>query len=153
MVQVTIRMGSNQMKFNLPFNSNLSLNCFELIEMVLKKLNFKHKNLSQLSKTYLLYYRLNSSEKLLNQSENVLKILKFFNQSSYFIIRKKVLINTKIQGPRSFHLYESIASKSDTQELVYIQKTKEMFLKEIFTNEIVINNQFEQIKIMDKIRT
>ncbi|CAF0708850.1 unnamed protein product [Brachionus calyciflorus] len=152
MVQVNIRMGSNQVKLNVPKNS--SLNCYEFIELVLKKLNFKHSNLGQLSKTYMLYYRINSNEKILSPNENILKVVKYFNSTSTFIIRKKVMVSVKKPiVHKSVHLYESIASNVSAwpKQESDRPKIKEEYLKKILENEILLQDQCVKLTKIEKI--
>ncbi|RNA42029.1 hypothetical protein BpHYR1_018109 [Brachionus plicatilis] len=142
MVRVLVRMGSNQLRLNV--SNHPEITGQQLIEIVLKKLEFKHRNLAELSRTYLLYFKIDSHEKKMNSNERVSKFIKLFNQSSCFIIRKKVLVGAKKQDLN--HFYESI---DNSHVPLNIQLLKEKYLRVILNNKIILNNQLKKLQELD----
>lgn len=144
MVRVQVRMGSNQIRINL--SSHPEINGQQLIEFVLKKLDFKHRNIAELSRTYLLYCKIDSNEKQINLLERISKFIKLFNKSSYFIIRKKVLVRIKKQNLN--HFYESICSGQSSNN---IQLLKEKYLRVIINNQVILQDQFKKLEELNQV--
>lgn len=144
MVHVQVRMGSNLIRLNLSKHPEITGQ--QLIEFVLKKLEFKHRNLVELSRTYLLYCKIDLNEKPINLLERVSKFIKLFSQSSYFIIRKKVLVRIKKKNLN--HFYESICSSQLSNN---IQLLKEKYLRVIINNQIILQNQLKKLQELDQI--
>lgn len=143
MVCVKVRMGSNEMRVNLSKQPEITGQ--QLIEMILRKLDFKHRNLTDLSRTYLVYYKIDSHEKTINPSERISKYIKLFNHASCFIIRKKNFVRANKQNLN--HLYESITSCQLPQN---IQLLKEKYFRVILNNQIIIENQLQKLEELNK---
>lgn len=175
-VSIPIKMGSKQIKINYEFTyNNFSLTSSQLIQIVLKKLFSKASDLESLSKTYSIYENAFGVERLVAKNENILNL--FENQTSlksnvYFAIRKKATktnstknsLNVK-QCFRKLKKQQSSSLKVIEDEDKQLKKVnlhqevegwskvgqlKHAYLKQIFQNEIILNEQIEKLECFDR---
>lgn len=161
--------------------NNFQLSASQLIEISLNKLYPKSEDVSCLVKTYSLYENAFGVERLVNKSENILSLLMNqtrLNSNVFFVIRKKtnktinrskynlnakkcfkklqmqkehenglrVIEDAEKQSRQSVCLYEDIESYCSTES-----QLKQAFLKQIFENEIILNEQMEKMENFEQV--
>ncbi|CAF0777329.1 unnamed protein product [Brachionus calyciflorus] len=161
---IAIKMGSKQFKINYEFTyNNFNLNTLQLVEIVLKKLQPKNENLSELAKTYAIYESAYGVERLINKDENILNLIKnqeSLNSNVCFIIRKKSLTSNQKYNANVKKCFRQLHSENElrvyeddekTQMNLYEYDLKKAYLKQILANEITLNKQIENLETFDKI--
>ncbi|CAF0893471.1 unnamed protein product [Brachionus calyciflorus] len=170
-ISIPIKMGSKQFKINHEFGfNNFLLNTSQLIEIVLRKIQSKYENIGDLIKSYSVYESISGVERLVGKNENIINLVvnqQNLNSNVYFIIRKKTkIVVSKTQKKSNLDAkkcYRKLQSQKVNELRVFEDEEKidnhepelikNVYLKQIFQNEIILNNQMQKLQLFDKILT
>lgn len=174
-VNIPVKMGSKKLQINYEYTlNNFYLTSSDLIEIVIKKLFSKNSKLNELKKTYCLYENAFGVERMVDNQENILNLVLNqveLNSNDYrFTIRKRDQINRKKQTLNVKKCFAKLESNRNGRKMIKNQnennlvdelnqaiimddeyQVKNLFLKTIFQNEIILNDQINKLDSLDRI--
>ncbi|CAF1115801.1 unnamed protein product [Brachionus calyciflorus] len=157
-ISVPIRMGSKAFKVNYEYTyDNFELSGSQLLSIVMKKLHPKTPNTDLLIKTYSIYENVLGVERPVQKSENILNLLinqESLNSNVSFVIRKKAKMVKSTVKPNAKKCFKKLHSQKNLGQEVSIKKEepiKNVYLKQILQNEIILNEQIGKLDTFDQI--